>query len=247
MYCINCGKKIPDDNSYCGFCGTKVFASSRPVYSNSDAASCQALSGPVSPETSPVTVSPSESSKSSHAAKAMLMPVPNPGRQGPSTGENLIIQSKNDPRKLIDAYIKLAVFFIVLGIINIVLARWINLNTPWYSRSDFDDFLSDTLRLSGYFDIFLGCLFPFLPTIIPGRPVLNVFAGHVEGKVSKSGKGGMIVPSLIDFKEPISNISSVSGQKQSVILNMKDGHSLKIPADNAEEIIRVLRPRIIRI
>lgn len=247
MYCIYCGRKIPEDNSYCSFCGTEVFASSRQVSGNSDAASCQALSGWVSPKMTPVAGFLPGSSTSSLFGNTMLMPVQIPDQQSRSTGEALIIQSKNDPQKEIDACIKLAAIFIILGIINFALARWLNYNMPWYSRSCFDDLLFNILQLIGDFDIFLGFLFPFLPTIITGRPVLNVFADHVEGKVCKNGKGGQIVLSLVAFKEPISNISSVSGKKSSVILTMKDGHSLNIPADNAEEIVRALRLRIIGI
>lgn len=246
MYCTKCGKQVTENAIFCGFCGAKMAplnqtSSGQPAATHNKITSesdiLKTFSGAISSLTNNKDFTTTE--KRNHDQKQS-----NSSYHRVSSDEELIIQSENDSGKLISLCLKLATFFIVVGVICILLGKWLDNNTAWYNQSDFDDFMFALLTAMGTADILLGLVVPFLPRIIKVRPVLYVFENHVEGKGTRSGNAGQITLSLVDFNENIANISSISNNRNSVILNMKDGYSISCAADNIEELVHVLRTLI---
>ena len=243
MYCTKCGKQLTENAIFCGFCGAKMATLNQTssgqhatihdkITSESDV--LETFSGAISSLTKNKTFTTTEK-------RNLNQKQSNSSYHRVSSDEELIIQSENDSGKLLSLCLILTAVFIVVGVICIMLGKWIDNNTAWYNRSDFDDFMFALLTAMGTADILFGLLVPFLPRIIKVRPVLYVFENHVEGKGSRSRNAVQITFSLVDFNENIANISSISNNRNSVILNMKDGYSISCAADNIEELVHVLR------
>ena len=146
----------------------------------------------------------------------------------------VIVESNVDSNKIQNSQRKMGAIFIVGGILLIAIGIFF----IGQSSSDMDIYMSVFFMVMGGFSLIMGFAYPGIMKRQIGSHKINVHEKYIEGNGLKSSGE---TKSLIEFNEKIDNISSVSKSGNFVVLNLKDGSSISIIADNADDIIIAIR------
>jgi hypothetical protein len=157
-----------------------------------------------------------------------------------SAAHKMIISTDNDLKKSSANARKYSLFLIVLSVILIALGGTWMTNLSRYA-DDSEKFLSTGLAVAGGLGILVAIIYPAAQKSLISKQILYVYDDHIEGKACYRTANSQ---SLLQVYETYDKISSVSTQKNAVLLNLKDGRVLQCPAYNAEEIASAIRVRI---
>ncbi len=153
-------------------------------------------------------------------------------------------QDKETKRKIRIIGIGIAAFGIFVTLIGLAASDSVS---PY--ASDMEQFVAGVVPSTGIILVLGGIALPIMAGAALKRGeelTMVVYEDHIEGKCNRSGNGqgfngqGLVV----EFHETYDRIGSVSVADGAVIVNMKDGTSLRCGMANANEVAQAIRHRI---
>lgn len=154
---------------------------------------------------------------------------------------SLVVSTDSNPGKAFANGIRLSIFCIVMGIIAIWAGQKLIDSLTYFSR-DYEKIMAEAVYVLGYIMIMLAVIYPFCMKYIAKKNTMYVYTDCIEGVCFR------IVAStqtLVNFQETYNNISSVSTVKNKIMVNLKDGCTLRCNANNAENVAAAIRERIV--
>ena len=155
--------------------------------------------------------------------------------------KNLVISADSDPGKAFANGIKLSIFCIIMGIIAIWAGRELTDSLTYFSR-DYEKIMAEAVYVLGYIMIMIAVIYPFCMKYIAKKNIMYVYTDHIEGACFRIVAN---TQTLENFQETYDNISSVSTIKNKIMVNLKDGCTLRCNANNAKDVAAAIRERIV--
>ncbi len=156
----------------------------------------------------------------------------------------LVTTTDNDPQRAFSSKVGIAFGVTLLGIIAIVYG-WHDFNEvskSWFAETS-DYIFSLVCIVGGLIDVIIGLCLPFSARTQASVQKLYIYEDHIDGKVFQRVVGARDLPN-VSVHETYDKIGSVSTGKDMILVNLKDGRTLRCLAYNADTVASAIRSRI---
>lgn len=152
-----------------------------------------------------------------------------------------VMSTDNNPGKAFRGGMKVSVYCIIVGVITCIAGQW-SIDSLNYFSKDYEEILAIGIYVLGIILILGAVVYPFGMTYVAKKCRMHIYEDCITGECFRIVANSQ---TLVNFQESYDKISSVSTIKNNIMVNLKDGSTLRCNAYNAEDVAAAIRARIV--